>query len=337
MKGLCIILIVQQHIDGEFYNQLAPNLNNALQSFRVPMYYFLSGLFFKLYEGFFDFSRRKTNNMLIPLVFFEVLALLIGGCIYAYKTSKGVVSTVGFEWTYIFEPIIARDWHYTFPLWFLLSLFEVNVIFYLLQRYLPTLWQLVIVAALALTGFAMSRYQVYLPLQLDTAFIGLPYFILGYHVKKAGLLKPSKYDKWGRFALIPMLVLIYFASGKIDIHFQKLPNLLQLYLIPAVAILTLFFACKGLPRIPGICYFGQYSLIILGTHGLFAAQFRIIGQALLGTTGPMASFVALLLALLLEAGIIAFMIKVFPRFTAQKDFFTPGWKPFWLKSNAESK
>ena len=84
-------------------------------------------------------------------------------------------------------------------------------------------------------------------------------------------------------------------------------------------------------------YFGQYSLIILGTHGLFAAQFRIIGRALLGTTGPLASFVALLLALLLEAGIIAFMIKVFPRFTAQKDFFTPGWKPFWLKSNAESK
>lgn len=337
MKGLCIILIVQQHIDGNFYNQLAPNLNNALQSFRVPMYYFLSGLFFKLYDGFFDFSRRKTNNMLIPLVFFEVLAIIIGGSIYAYKTSKGITSSVGFEWTYILDPILLRDWHFTFPLWFLLSLFEVNVIFYLLQRYLPTIWQLSIVGILALAGYAMSIYNVYLPLQLDTAFIGLPYFILGYHIKKAGLLNPSKYDKWGCYALIPMLVLIYFASGKIDIHFQKLPNLFQLYIIPAVAILTLFFACKGLPRVPGICYFGQYSLIILGTHGLFAAQVRLFAQHLLHSTAPLASFVALLIALVLEAIIIAFMIRVFPRFTAQKDFFTPGWKPFWIKSSSKSK
>ena len=42
MKCLCIMLIVMYHIDHEFFNYLAPNLNNALQAFRLPMYYFIS-------------------------------------------------------------------------------------------------------------------------------------------------------------------------------------------------------------------------------------------------------------------------------------------------------
>ena len=32
MKCLCIMLIVMYHIDHEFFNYLAPNLNNALQA-----------------------------------------------------------------------------------------------------------------------------------------------------------------------------------------------------------------------------------------------------------------------------------------------------------------
>jgi hypothetical protein len=61
------------HIDHDFFNYLAPNLNNALQAFRLPMYYFISGIFFKLYDGYADFTRRKVNNILVPFVFFIVL------------------------------------------------------------------------------------------------------------------------------------------------------------------------------------------------------------------------------------------------------------------------
>lgn len=63
------MLIVMYHIDHEFFNRLAPNMNNALQAFRLPMYYFISGIFFKLYQGFLDFTRRKVNNILVPFVF----------------------------------------------------------------------------------------------------------------------------------------------------------------------------------------------------------------------------------------------------------------------------
>ena len=73
MKCLCIMLIVMYHIDHEFFNYLAPRLNDALQAFRLPMYYFISGIFFKLYDGYADFTRRKVNNILVPFVFFVLL------------------------------------------------------------------------------------------------------------------------------------------------------------------------------------------------------------------------------------------------------------------------
>ena len=70
MKGLCILLIVGRHVLPELYG----DFDSMLTSFRVPMYYFLSGLFFKTYSGFPDFARRKVNNILVPFVFFYLLA-----------------------------------------------------------------------------------------------------------------------------------------------------------------------------------------------------------------------------------------------------------------------
>ena len=330
MKGICILLIVQTHIDGTFFDTLLPGLNNALQSFRVPMYYFLSGVFFKLYDGLGDFTRKKVNNMIIPLFFFVCVSLLFALMVFKFKSSHGMASTAGFEWSYFFEPITKRDWHFTFPMWFLLSLFEVNIIYYVLQRYLNQLWQTVIVVMLATIGYTLAIYGKVLPLQLDTAFIGLPYFILGSFIKRHNLLRPSRYDKWGLIVLIPVLFAIYFISGKIDIHYQKLPDPFRLYLVPAIAILTLFFACKNMRYVPvTIRYFGRYSLIILGTHGVLAKNMHSIFVSRLGDT-PLTSFIAFLGLMAIEAVLIVICVKFFPWFTAQKEFFKHGWTPFWM-------
>ena len=129
MKCLCIMLIVMYHIDHEFFNYLAPNLNNALQAFRLPMYYFISGIFFKLYEGFADFTRRKVNNILVPFVFFVVLAFAVR-CLEALVRIAIGADPIDVSPLQLVEPFYLRNWEMTGPLWFLLSLFWVNIIFY---------------------------------------------------------------------------------------------------------------------------------------------------------------------------------------------------------------
>ena len=78
-KGLCIVLVVVYHINR--YYQLDMPAANFFKAFRLPLYFFLSGVFFKSYEGFGGFLRRKTNKLLIPFafwyLFFSVLISLV--------------------------------------------------------------------------------------------------------------------------------------------------------------------------------------------------------------------------------------------------------------------
>ena len=61
-KGICIILVVAFHMT-KFYHLDMPAAN-FFKSFRLPLYFFLSGLFFKTYSGFFDLSYLA----IIPLM-----------------------------------------------------------------------------------------------------------------------------------------------------------------------------------------------------------------------------------------------------------------------------
>ena len=73
-KGVCIILVVMAHVGGAF-EQL--DTNSMLSCFRMPLYFFISGVFFKSYEGLLGFILRKINKLIIPFLFFYLSALLM--------------------------------------------------------------------------------------------------------------------------------------------------------------------------------------------------------------------------------------------------------------------
>ena len=69
MKGVCIILVVLHHC--HLFG------TDWLRCVRMPLYFMLSGMFFKRYSGFADFVTRKFNKLVIPCVTFFVLSELI--------------------------------------------------------------------------------------------------------------------------------------------------------------------------------------------------------------------------------------------------------------------
>ena len=327
MKCLCIMLIVMYHIDHEFFNYFLPNLNNALQAFRLPMYYFFSGIFFKLYSGYADFTRRKVNNILVPFVFFVVLAFVYYLVEYVLRRIMGA-DPIPLDFSLLIGPFTQRYWAVSTPLWFLLSLFWTNIIFYALQRWVRPLWLLLsLVAVLSAVGYWLGMNQIQLPLMLDTSLVAMPYFVLGWGIKHLGMIAPSRYDRWGVLALALVIVPIYFFSEYLNLHYQVLPVYWKLYVLPFVAILALFWACKPLPHIPVLCHYGRYSLIILGTHPLFFLPLRSMCILRFGMeTGVTLTLVVFVLTMLLELPMIWLLKTYFPRFTAQEPFFRDGWK-----------
>lgn len=322
------MLIVMHHTEVKFFDAIAPNLDNALQSFRVPMYYFLSGLFFKTYSGFLGFLRRKVNNLLIPFLFFHIIGFAVAGATHYVLNNDSP-----FNWSAMFWPAYNRFWPYTMPLWFLISLFEVNIIYYLIKKYIPVLGRVIIIFTISLLPILLSKHQITLPLLIDTSFVGLPFFALGTIIKTSGVLYPNKYDRWGFIVFIPVAIVVYLFSGHIDIVEQSFPNYFQLFLLPMAAILSLMWLCKNLrwwsrdengarkaslyARIPIIGYWGQFSLIVLGTHDwiltpldtiLVSEQLSLVGLALI-------KFAITMAAMLI---IIPLLVRFFPKFTAQK-------------------
>ncbi len=316
MKGLCIMLIVMHHTDEAFFDSIAPNLDNALQSFRVPMYYFLSGLFFKTYSGFAEFLKRKVNNLVVPLIFFHVVGFIVAGATFMLLHPGQ-----GFNWQAVLYPATHRFWPYTMALWFLISLFEVNIIYYAMSRCLGNrLLRTTVVLLLSVVPLVLvaGGRHITLPFMLDTACVGLPFFAIGNAVSQAGLIKPHKADRWGMAVFPAMAVVIYIGAGHIDILEQEYPSWLQLYALPAVAILSLMWLCKNITRrIPVIATWGQYSLIVLGTHDwlLTPLDLLLAGVSLSAPALALVKWGITMAAMLL---IIPALVRLVPQFTAQK-------------------
>ena len=64
-KGICILLVAYSHV----YLGDHPTFLHFQDYFRMPLYFLLSGLFFKTYNSFPNFILKKTNKLLIPFVF----------------------------------------------------------------------------------------------------------------------------------------------------------------------------------------------------------------------------------------------------------------------------
>lgn len=137
-KGFCILLVVIYHI-GVFVPDTKFPGTVVCQHFRMPLYFFLSGLFFKPYEGFCrlsgnSFLRRKVNKLLVPFLFFYLTTSV--ALPYVLHELLGVSGNSLFRfdsnlsgWARLYQPLLDED-YFNDSSWFLLCLFFVNAIFY---------------------------------------------------------------------------------------------------------------------------------------------------------------------------------------------------------------
>ena len=326
MKGLCITLLAVGHCGGNLFNCLLPNLDIALQSLMVPLFFFISGIFFNPGKDFSNFTRKKINNLIVTLLFFHFLCSFIKFPLAIIIQNIRPDINIKFGIFDVIPPFWGRFWKAAGALWFLVALFLMNLLYYLFQKYLNRMGVYTAVLLCAVLGYILMRNKIQLPFEADIALVGLPYFFIGSIMKQKNLLAPSKYDKWGYLVFMPCVLYIYYFSESINFLYQGVPNFFKLYFNSFVAILSLFWVCRNLPYVPLVCYYGRYSLIILGTHQLLALFIYFLIRSFSSIQGNTLYLIIFLAVMVLEIFIIKFMIKYFPKFTAQEDFFKPGWK-----------
>lgn len=310
MKGICIVLIILMHCDIKSSNE---RLNDMLADFRVPLYFFLSGLFFKEYDGFIDFCIRKINKLVIPFVFFAYIPYIIYDIMLFYD------HTVLSYFFMMVEP-------FNGPIWFLRCLFFANILYYFYYKYVcnkKTVIQILVMIGITfpiwLLSFKLSvpdnKYLLmFYPIFRDfiSAIMALPFIFIASTLRKKGILILQISPKKLVF-LFSLFLTVWFFTYQTNIsyvfnHFGC--NYLFLYTSALGGIGCVWCAAYTFKCLFFFSYIGRYSLIALGTHWTFIRLLELY---------KVENYLMALCVLAVMPGVIWLFKKYFPYFTAQKD------------------
>ena len=325
-KGFCIILVVAYHVNKALHFNQFPLFWNTLSVFRMPLYFFLSGLFFKEYEGFLGFFLRKVNKLLIPFFFFYIVtSFALSNILNFFGLPVPDSESLGVSglWAFVFEKFSNG------PIWFLLALFLVNIFFYVILVSVKQITsnQNVVATLVTIVCFSMGFFSVIfistnynLYCFLDTALSALPFFCMGYlFFRYTDILTPNRFDKFLPIVVIACFCFTFFVNGKCSYKLNTftIDPVLQ-YISGMTGTLGIVFLAKLLRDLPFVSYWGRYSIMILVSHSLLIKAY----VPLLSKLGlPQSLLMAMMLIVVMFSYqmIIPLMLKYLPYVTAQKD------------------
>lgn len=319
-KGICILLVVALHSGIRISSDSSP-----LDMLRMPFYFTLSGLFFKNYGGILPTVIKKCNKILIPFLFFYTISYLILAALMLLSGKE-----IGIPFTTFITS--TDDINYT--LWFLAALFCINIIFTLLHRISDNMLFLGI-SAITLSAFSLSTLSrdMELPFYIDSAMAALPFFFLGYCLRRTAILSVNGIGPYSMLVAAGMIAIAFACSmigDKPYIVFGTMTingNPILFFIGAAAIVIAAFIICKRIGPISYIRYIGRYSLIILGTHALILGLIETgLNKIGIDTNQTMLwNVIFFTLTISICISLIKPLTTWFPKFTAQQDLIT--WSP----------
>lgn len=183
LRALGIIFMIMGHV------QFGLNFDKWIHGFHMPLWFMISGFFLNTKRETWAYLKRKTSTILIPYLFFGIMYEIIW-TIAGYNQWQGLIWPNSVE-----VPLNGA-------LWFLPALFFVDVIGFMVYKYLNRLIASLLLTLLALLG---CFHIISLPFSLDSALVGCGFFM-------AGCLIRWFCSKLLKIKLLPSLGLLVVAS-----------------------------------------------------------------------------------------------------------------------------
>lgn len=234
-KGIGIITVVWGHMA-----QACP-IREEIYLFHMPLFFMLSGYFYK--DGnssFIDVLKKRIQSYLVPYIIFFILCISLFVLLYAVTGRMKLV--------HLSPGIFINPYGVVTPFWFLLSLFEVHIGYYLIHRYVKKeLWRLSCCLLCLFIGYILSIKHIYTPLYVASSLSMVFFFHLGYLLNKYAVLK---YSIKKQTVLLSISISFYIIGILLPIYVDVKPNKIEGNLILAT------FASLG----------GSYAILFLSTY-----------------------------------------------------------------------
>jgi len=266
-KGISIMLVALFHSELKYY---APETVNAMGLFRMPLFFFLSGVFFSTSTDARTFLWKKSDALLKPYFAILLTALTIS---VVFKDGHLLEQL---KWIF-YGNSDTTTW---VPMWFLTHLFAVYCFTYLIFRFTGiekknTVYKFAIVAILITLGSqwidAFWPVQLIpqdkeialpgLPFSLDIILISSSFFIAGSFLRKVVIeFHPNVY-------VLVVSISVFIAVVLLTDAHMDLNN--RIYVSP---FLTTLGAICGI-------YFVMYASFHINKTAIFRNVFLAIGQS----------------------------------------------------------
>ncbi|RAJ06941.1 putative membrane protein YcfT [Chitinophaga skermanii] len=287
-RGIAIILVLYRHIFEGFLRAIPgtdaydylEHANIIFYSFRMPLFFILSGVFIgrslaKRSVG--TIVKNKFNILLWPYLVWSVLQVTLQIALSKYVNAD-------------------RTWHdYTyialFPrridqFWYLYALFNVTVLYVLLRQKLKIGYQLLLGAAMYFTSSYLTRHQI---------DIGFVYDILHYYMFFAFgdliadyMLNKEKYKLYGSWqvfgVLLPIFIVgqYYFLQENLMMKDYEFVEAYQPILFIVIAVtgcafmVNIAFMLQQYNVLKALRVVGYHSMYIYVCHVLVASATRVL-------------------------------------------------------------
>jgi fucose 4-O-acetylase-like acetyltransferase len=274
-KGIGITLVVMGHND---FALISPFAHKLIYSFHMPMFFFMSGMFFKPDLPFWTYVRHRFNRVLKPFLF-TILFIYFASISFS---NVGIAEAIRRLVKAMYGNGYYLDW---VQLWFLPHLFVVCLFAYIFfqavyrRGLFPLRWVILSVlyigGVLGITLFWPFELNVLgrgftvfgLPFSLDLVFVSGFFFILGYELNRIrhDFLLGSLFTLFISGAAL--FILVWYFPPTIDFNtrlFESLPiNTLEA-LLGILFILALSKQMEQMGWLSSLFkYIGQASLVIL--------------------------------------------------------------------------
>ena len=278
-KGIGIVLVVFGHLSGiESIPHWLTLSRSFIYQFHIPLFFFISGMFYKGDDAWGAFLIKKTKRLYVPFVVANGLFLIIDVCLRCLSH----------------EPVVLVDnlKHFVKVLlllsvtplggatWFLKALFVIAILYkFLWQLSESRLFVLIICLLLGFSGtYIQPDYSA------SAIMVGLLFYCLGNNVKLVNYQNVS-YQKSTILALVFLSVLVLMcAVNNVDIAMGIYQNRLLVFPGAVIGIIMILLISSMLSNVRIISkmlsYLGQHTMSILIGHFL-AFKIVIVVQMLL--------------------------------------------------------
>lgn len=252
-RGIGIVLVVWGHL-------VSCPVHDEIYLFHMPLFFLLSGSFLSVKRDVKGFCVHKARFLIAPFVIFYVSSFIYGAIASGHYNP---IDYIYFLHGHVMAP--------NAPLWFLLSLFEVSLLAYFVEKFvMRRCVRLLIVVFVTLSGYCLSVKGIRIHGGVSQALLCYVFYMIGYW---------SYRYKWKNYMFKNVVFLILILSGYVlgimldvrtDVNLSLINHTYLLFFVPALggSLLVLYAAslCENQKSLRWLAYLGQNSLLVMCTH-----------------------------------------------------------------------